>query len=317
MKKFTIIAAIVLSACLLFAGCSSYSKVDIKNPQTDFSYTVRSNGGSAVQYGKYVYFINGTHGYDDESGSNNVWGEVVNGGIYRTELMGSKVDGTSSTSSEWRLETDLDKRTSEISDLIYDFKFDDSGSTLNYDKEPIDTFDSVLVAPKTAGTSGYRDGGLFIYDDYLYFASPSNQKGKDGLVQDDRTTFFKMSLDGKIVREIYTTEGASASQPYAFYKMGSSVYLVCAYSRDDGKNTVVSVRTEGKKIEDPRYLTQKATTVVLPVKSTYSKFDKSVSLDDFVFFTRDAGETGDAESTGNVICLMRPALRRLRPRRDF
>jgi hypothetical protein len=307
MKKIKIIAVVLaLCVCGVLAGCSGYSKVDVKNPQTDFSYTVRSNGGSAVQYGKYVYFINGTRGYDDEDGSKNKWGDVVKGGIYRTELLGGKAGGSQTAASEWELETDLEKRTSKISELIYDFKFDDSGETRNYDDEPIDAFDSVLIAPTTVGTSGYKNGGIFIYDDYIYFATPSNQKGKDGKYQPDRTAFFKMSLDGQTVKRIYTTEGSSASSPYAFYKMGSSVYLVCAFSRSDGKNNIVSVRTEGKKIYDPVYLSQKATSVVLPVKDTYSKFDKSVSLDDFVFYTRDNGETSDFFVSGNAVVACRP-----------
>ena len=53
-----------------------------------------------------------------------------------------------------------------------------------------------LIAPKRIGTSGYKDGGIFIYDDWVYFASPNNEKNKAGAVQYNKTDFFRPKPDG-------------------------------------------------------------------------------------------------------------------------
>ncbi len=183
------------------------------------------------------------------------------------------------------------------SDKLFQFKHE---TKLNYDSESIDWVPNTKIAPVTAGTSGYAAGGLFIYDNYLYFATPNNQRNRAGAVQTDYTDFMMMSLDGKVVEKIFTTEGESATKPYGFYKMGDSVYLVCAYANEDGKTSVVSVRTQGKKIYTPAYLTQEATDVRLPVSDTYDSKNKEVSLSDYVFYTRET------EKGGGMIAVCRP-----------
>ena len=74
MKKkiIPIVVCLVLSACFTLCGCGgeSFSKIKVEGKQ-DTSYIVQGNGGMAVQYGNYVYFINGYAGYDDSDGSQN------------------------------------------------------------------------------------------------------------------------------------------------------------------------------------------------------------------------------------------------------
>ena len=97
MKKKNIVISIILALTLAmsvfaFAGCGDNSyggSVKVEGTQ-DTSYAVHSNGGNAVQYGNYIYFINGSASYEDTDGKNNVWGDVVKGALYRAELVGDK-----------------------------------------------------------------------------------------------------------------------------------------------------------------------------------------------------------------------------------
>lgn len=57
-------------------GASTVTQVNIEGRQS-LDCAVTGNGGSAVQYGKYLYFINGTRGYEDTDGTNNVAGQVI------------------------------------------------------------------------------------------------------------------------------------------------------------------------------------------------------------------------------------------------
>ncbi|MCL2061360.1 MAG: hypothetical protein FWH03_01875 [Firmicutes bacterium] len=310
MKKKIICAiCLVLAAVVFLAGCSGLPRVNINNPQTDFDFAVQNNGSMAVQYGNYVYFINGTRGYLDEDGRQNRFGEVVKGGIYRAELFGQKSPGANGALSTWTKERDLPtpnlaKMTSSNSELLYDFTFEVQ-NRFN-DPEVDEEIDWVLnekIVPVTAGTSGYAQGGIFIYDDYIYFASPNNERNRQGAVQTERTDFIQMRLDGRNARRIFTTRGASAHLPYSFYKMGDSVFLVCAYENENGTLDLVSVRTRDRKIFNPVYLTQEAEQVYLPARPVYDKTSTRVGLEDYVFYTRSTAEDNRA---GNTIEICRP-----------
>ncbi len=88
-KKLSIIVAAVAVAVLVFAlvGCTESLKQDAI--ATDFSEKVESNGGMAVVYGDYLYFINGYAG----SSADNVFGETVKGAIARVEYKNGKPSG--------------------------------------------------------------------------------------------------------------------------------------------------------------------------------------------------------------------------------
>ena len=51
------------------------------------------------------------------------------------------------------------------------------------------------VVPSLFVAQNY-DGGVFIYDNYVYFASPTNEKEKDGTVSTSWLSFKKVKLDG-------------------------------------------------------------------------------------------------------------------------
>ncbi len=80
-KKIVLILALVLMVCCLLAACTENTKWDAV--QTDTTYTqVTSNGGVAVQYGNYLYFINGYAG----EAALNTFGDVITGAVCRVEI---------------------------------------------------------------------------------------------------------------------------------------------------------------------------------------------------------------------------------------
>lgn len=92
VKKILMSFVLVLFACTcLFTACGKKGLTD--NPATDAE--VIGNGGFAVVKGDYLYYVNGY--VDDyvgtlrENPSLNKEGEVVFGGIYRTKLVGGKI----------------------------------------------------------------------------------------------------------------------------------------------------------------------------------------------------------------------------------
>lgn len=288
MKKKTIpiLLCLLLSLCLGLAGCGGDSFSDVKVSGTqDTSYTVYSNGGGAVQYGNYVYFINGYDGYEDTDAKQNVWPNVVKGALYRAELSGVKNGG----------EFEIAKNTSAVSDGLEFI----AGKGEDYYGNSIDVVSVQLIAPKRIGTSGYDKGGIFIYDNYVYFASPNNEKDKTGTVQANRTDFFRVRLNGTKAEKIYTTENEATSSPYAFYKYNGAVYLVA----QDGTD-LVSVRI-ANKVGKKTVICSGVSNVLLPYSETYYKGMNENTLDHFVYVERAVTEN-DTQKTGNVIEIMRP-----------
>jgi hypothetical protein len=80
-KKVFLVIVCVLLTVVVLAGCNeSYRTKAISTDTTDT--TVSSNGGLAVRYGKYLYYINGYAGKDVD----NTFGNVQKGAIARVEL---------------------------------------------------------------------------------------------------------------------------------------------------------------------------------------------------------------------------------------
>jgi len=296
MKKRQVAMSITLAAALatvpVLSGCSGDHYGSISFAAQDTSYAVTSQGGSAVAYGNYVYFINGTRGYDDTDGKANVWDEVVKGALYRAEFNGEKYEGADGL-TKFRPTLDADG---------LEFKYTD---TTDYFDEPIKVVDVDKIAPKTIGTSGYGRGGIFIYDDYVYFASPNNQKNSVGTVQTTRTDFFMMPLSGGKPVKLYTTsEGVDTSAAaYAFYKYGDSVYLIA----NEGGNIIsVRINTAKGKADDPVKFEVNATSVYFPVRDVYYNGISTDTPEDFIYFVRGVDEDKDKLKTGTVIEAMRP-----------
>lgn len=296
MKRKTIATSIAVAAVLAvtptaLSACSGDHYGKITFPAQDTSYAVTSQGGSAVAYGNYLYFINGTRGYDDSNGSANVWDDVIKGALYRAEFNGEKYTDAQSIV---RFKTTLDGNGLE-------FKYTEGK---DYYDEPINVVDVTAIAPKTVGTASYERGGIFIYDNYVYFASPNNLKSSTGTVQTTRTDFFMMPLSGGEPSKLYTTkEGVdTSSSEYAFYKYGGAVYLVV---REDTDIVSVRINTNKAKAEDPERFEVNATSVYFPVRDTYYSGISNNTVEDFIYFVRERTDS-DMQRTGTVIEAMRP-----------
>jgi hypothetical protein len=287
-----IVAVLVL--CLgTFAACSGdrYSRVNIQGDPQDTGYQVVGNGGSAVQYGNYIYFINGAKGYEDTDGKNNIFGEVEKGALYRAALLGDKVENDR-FGNTFALKRDADGSGLSLA----------ARKSADYKGDEIYVADVQLVAPKVIGTGGYAGGGIFIFDDYLYYASPHNLKDKSGNVKYQYTDFFRMSLDGKTTQKLYTTAKDTQSSPYNFYIYKDAVFVTVLEGTD-----LMSIKFDkrsGKKLDTMR-LCENVTNAVMPVKPIYYNGISTDTIYDFIYIERSATRSDPAIS-GTYLEFMRP-----------
>ena len=158
MKKslivITFILAVVLVAAALVGCTESYKQSAVPTEKG----AVSDNGGMAVVYGKYLYFING---YAGES-ADNTFGSVVKGAIARVELENGKPKGNA----------------------------------------------QVIVSKNVYGTDTTY-GGLYIADDYIYFASTNTDLDSTGSAKTASGVLMRAKVDGSSVERIATFDDHS------------------------------------------------------------------------------------------------------------
>lgn len=319
MKK-KILAAIVaaLLICVPLIGCGESYKPDNVEGKQDTSYAVLSNGGSAVQYGNYMYFINGYRGYTDDDGRQNYWGNVDKGGLYRAELLAGEdatfeymtsygtTEELKTFKSTYNAETEYEFVTKEET-VVTGYKKDNDGEIIyDDDKNPIEITEKInttvayCIASKTIGTSGYAGGGIFIYDDHVYYASPSNKQNRDGSFDINKTMFYRTNLDGTGTVLLYTTKNDSTTSEYAFYNQRGKVYLTV----HDGSD-IISVTIGENKTEEVKQIATNVSAVLFPVNDVYYKGIDTNGVEDFIYYTRAIDEN-DKVRSGNIVVAMRP-----------
>lgn len=183
MKKkiiFILVCMVLVSAFVLTACKESVNQDKIAGDYSD--KTVTSNGGMAVTYGKYLYFVNGYAGQEGE----NVFGEAVKGAVVRVELDGDKlpVKGT-----------------------------------------------EVIVVPKNVYFSSTNPtAGIYIYNDYIYYATTSVEKDSSGKYKTAKMVIMRTKVDGTETQDIITFDDHNAvyrvKGDYLLYVHSSKLYRI-------------------------------------------------------------------------------------------
>lgn len=117
---------------------------------------------------------------------------------------------------------------------------------LDASNNPVDGAEPEVVY---RGIAGFKNGELFIFGEYLYFATPSAKKSNTAQTMTDRTSFCRVRLDGKKYEVLYTTETAD-DLTYAYYTPSDKeLYLVILegkdlYSVNIAKDKVIEIATD-------------------------------------------------------------------------
>jgi hypothetical protein len=178
-------------------------------------------------------------------------------------------------------------------DAIYRAKTDSYGNIIYNDDGTIQTLQCVV--PKIVG---YEYTNMFIFDDYIYYATPSNKVDDTGTLRTDLVDFCRARLDGSQFQIIYSTKEYSTSGSYTFLKNGDSVYLLCYNG-----TSIIKVEINGY-VKDAKTIVDKATSVAFPVRYNYDPSNnKTSSFYSCVYFTRDLETSTDSltTTTGNVL----------------
>ncbi len=258
LKKF--LSIILLAFCLLvvfmFGGCSN---TKLKDGPSE-SDVVVGNGSMAVTKGDYLYFVNGYKPYS-EVGSSNKDGKVTYSALYRVKL------------NENGVPESVDKKYDSEGNEI----FDGSRAIKNVD----------ILASKVVG---FEYMGLYIFGDYIYYATPNSGVNKNLETESQYISFYRKKLDrSQGAEHIYTTNAEGSKVSYSMLEIDGNVYLNIL----DDTNLVV-IKNKDKKVT--------ISDVTGAVFSSYSQSTETVT--DFnkdIYYTRAVTES-DNKTDGNVLC---------------
>lgn len=80
--------------------------------------------------------------------------------------------------------------------------------------------------------SGNTNAGLYIYDGYIYYTTPTTQKNADGEVLNSNLDFKRTKLDGTDTTNGYIWQSSDNAVDYRFVKTGDTVYILYALSEN-------------------------------------------------------------------------------------
>ncbi len=88
-------------------------------------------------------------------------------------------------------------------------------------------YDAAKIVVPSLFVTGNYDSGIYIYGDYVYYATPTTDKDNAGTVQNSYLDFKRATLDGKAGPDDYFFRLASNTTKYRFVEEGGVVY--CLY----------------------------------------------------------------------------------------
>lgn len=139
---------------------------------------------------------------------------------------------------------------------------------------------------------GFEYTNLFIYDDFIYFASPNTNKDSSGSVKNEYVTFYKVRLNGNDLTELYTANGYTSSSNYIFTKVDGNVYLIL-----NNNKKLLKINVSIKNIKE-EVIKESITEVVLPFEKNIEANKETSDFYKKIYYTCDRE---DSLKSGNLL----------------
>ena len=94
--------------------------------------------------------------------------------------------------------------------------------------------------------AGDKTSGFYIFDDEVYYATPSTAKNKAGEVENSKLAFTKTSLDGKTSKIIITVDDNTTQ--YRYVESNGEVYLVLKTVNEDSETVIKVISTKNNEV---------------------------------------------------------------------
>jgi len=213
--------------------------------------TVSGNGGPAVMVGNWLYFVGNYVDASTLRHRQNEHNRVTYGAIYRVYI-DPREGGPLQVDAE-RARTDPDF----IPHLLDNVR--QRHPVTNQYYRPFQ-----LIVPKVAG---FDQAALWVFDRYLIYTSPNNNRDRLGQLQLDRIDFFRVDLDGRNHQRIFTTSNEMlTTDNFTVASNGTRTFLLV----HDGDN-LRRIRVDGRNAGSVTTISRNVQTVAMPVVTSFHR----------------------------------------------
>ncbi len=182
-KSLIILVACLMLALVAFSACSSVDEFKPVATEGISGQTVEGNGGSAVKYGDYIYYVNGIQ--SSATADNSYTNTVRSGSIVRV------------------LASELDK--------LVDLNNEDASSTVKAERIAAAVKENVqLIVPcfyYSTNSTNTTLTGIYIFNDRLYITTPNQELTSGGQQKTNQLVLESYKLDGSDRKQHFTFVG--------------------------------------------------------------------------------------------------------------
>lgn len=142
------------------------------------------------------------------------------------------------------------EQTDDAGNTVYDNEFGNAvkGSLCRITKADLDAGNysaAKVIVPLIVAGKNY-DAGIFVYGDYVYYATPSTATNLQGVMESSAIEFKRSKLDGSETMKDYFFRSTTDSVDFRFVEVGGKVYCLhnadgnlYSYSVEDKKDTLL------------------------------------------------------------------------------
>lgn len=234
-KSLILLVAVLMLAAVVFAACDGGKFKPVTLPEKG---AISSNGGIAVQYGEWLYYVNG---YTSDTSAENTYVDVTDapriGSVVRIKIAEIaelfKINDNSDLTSA--------KKTANIAAAIRGETIDD-----------VKFVGAQTVIPKiyySGNTTSTQLTGIFIFGERIYVTTPNDELTPGGEKQTDQLVLTSFTLDGGDMQRHLTLTSNSAEiwleevsgKVVATYLMDKVLHTFDVAS---GTDTIVSMQND-------------------------------------------------------------------------
>ena len=165
-----------------------------------------------------------------------------------------------------------------IQGAIYKAQLDENGNVVK------DSYERVVDR-----LVGFKNGQIFIFGDFLYYATPCRDKNKAGEMLTGKTEFRRYDLKKNKDQLLYVSASSDDTLTYTYYKDGENLNLV-VYEKTSA--TLKSIRI-GDKVQT-LFTKENVKSAIFSDNAGESKTELSLA-DQYIFFTLSYEENGEIQ----------------------
>ena len=262
MKKFLkSFLAIVICVC----ACLTFTACGdtVKSKTSNDTSKVMSNGGIVLYNDGWVYFVNGS--------------------IKNTE---DNIESINTQATIYRA------KANARGEIEYTTKDDGEGNLVKDKMVKVEKIVTSLV--------GFENGSIYVFGDYIYYATPHTGKNSSGKMLNGKTEFRRFDLVNKYDQLIYTTKKSDDTISYEYYKQGEGLYLVVY---EETSKTLTSLKVDSKITKS--FERKDVTSAVFSEDNAQTETSSIIGSDSFVYYTMSY-DKDSVIRTGNRVFSIKP-----------